>query len=415
MTTAKKFQDRLLESTKAAHHRSPLSAAVTGAFYAVPRHGFVRRYRTWRNDTWFDVTEQNLEEHLATLYADGPLIIHGEDADFEAVAGKTPVSTISQPTFVLKMLDMLELAPGQRVFELGAGTGWNAALIGHIVGATGRVVSVEIIPELIQSARASVAAVGLDHVEIVEGDGGDGHERHAPYDRAIFTAGSYDLPRAFYRQVKTGGMILFVLKNKGGADTLILFEKHEDHFRSRRSLMCGFVPLTGRFHIDSMEARPLDQLLAEARISPEPVDSTPFWWSGASDESFTWLVAGLRSFLAISEPGYEAIRLDKTITTFGILDRRSNALVVAHHDRLVCYGSTGPKYQLIALLKQWIDRGMPALSTLEVAAYPIDREIAPAAGEWLSRRNESQFVWSLPKPRDEPREPVSPRTGSSPR
>jgi len=402
MTTARKFQDQLLESTRDSSYWKPLSTAVTDAFYAVPRHRFVRRYRTFRNDTWFEVTDENLEEHLATLYANKPLVIYGEDADFEGSGGRIPVSTISQPTFVLRMIDMLELRSGHRVFELGGGTGWNAALIGHVVGATGRVVSVEIIPDLIQSARAAVAAVGLDHVEILEGDGGDGHAPHAPYDRAVFTAGAYDLPRAFYRQVRSGGLLLFVLKNKGGADTLILLEKHEDCFRSRRSLSCGFVPLTGKFHVDSMEARPLDELLAGARINPEPVETTAFWWSGADSDNFVWVTAGLRSFLAISEPGYEAIRLDRSNATFGILDRAGGALVVAHHDKLVCYGSPEPRHRLIEILKRWIDRGMPGLSTLDVTAYPIDHEVAPAAGDWLVRRNESQFVWSLPRPRREP-------------
>lgn len=407
MNSARRFQDQLLEGARGLQERNPLSATVTDAFYAVPRHRFIKRYRTWRNHTWFEVTDDNLEEHLATLYANKPLIIHGEDADFEAAKGRTPVSTISQPTFVLRMIDMLELEPGHRVFELGAGTGWNAALIGKVVGPTGRVVSVEIIPELIQSARASVAAVGLDHVEILEGDGGDGHDRHAPYDRVIFTAGAYDLPRAFYRQVKPGGLLLFVLKNKGGADTLILLENHGDHFRSRKSMLCGFVPLTGKFHIDSMEARPLDELLADAGISPEPVATTPFWWTGADEDNFVWLTAGLRSFLAISEPRYEAIQLDRSTTTFGLLDRAAGALVVARHDSLACYGTADAKDLLLRPLKQWIDRGMPGLSTLDVAAYPIDHDVAPAPGEWLIRRNESQFVWSLPKPRDPPSSAVA--------
>jgi protein-L-isoaspartate(D-aspartate) O-methyltransferase len=396
MSTARRFQDHLLASTKDAQHRNPLSKRVTDAFYAVPRHRFVTRYRTFRNPRWFEVTDENLEEHLAMLYADRALVIHGEDADFEAIAGRKPVSTISQPTFVLQMIDMLELEAGHRVFELGSGSGWNAALIGHVVGATGKVVSVEIIPELVRSARASIAAAGLEHVEILEGDGGDGYEPHAPYDRAVFTSGAYDLPRVFYRQMRPGGLLLFVLKNKGGADTLILLEKFEDHFRSRRSQLCGFVPMVGKFHVESMEPTPLDQLLASAGISPEPVETTPFWWSGASEDNFIWVTSGLRSFLAISEPGFEAVRLDKPTTIFGILDRTSNGLVLARHDRLVCYGSTEPRQTLIASLKRWIDRGMPALANLEVRAYPIDREVTPAPGDWLVRRNESQFVWSLP-------------------
>jgi len=399
MSSVARFQDQLLARFQGSQRAHPLSPAAIAAFYAVPRHRFVRRYRTWRSAQWFEVTDENLEEHLSTLYADQPLIIYGEDADFEAIAGRAPVSTISQPSFVLRMLDLLELAPGHRVFELGTGSGWNAALIGHVVGPTGHVVSVEIIPELIESARASVAAAGLTQVEIFEGDGGDGSERHGPYDRAAFTAGAYDLPRAFYHQVKPGGLLLFVLKNKGGADTLILFEKHGDHFRSRSSLACGFVPMTGKFHVDSMEATALARLLADSGIDPEPVDSTPFWWSGADDETFLWKTAGLRSFLAISEPSYEAIRLEPKTTTFGLLDRASSSLVVAHHDRLASYGSSEARRQLIAALKHWVDRGMPGLSTLEVAAYPIDRAVTAGPGDWLIRRNESQFVWSLPRRR----------------
>ena len=138
MSTARRFQEQLLESTRDAHGRNPLSKTVTDAFYAVPRHHFVTRYRTFRNPKWFEVTDENLEEHLATLYANKPLVIYGEDADFEGIGGRIPVSTISQPTFVLRMIDMLELRPGHRVFELGGGSGWNAALIGHVVGATGR-------------------------------------------------------------------------------------------------------------------------------------------------------------------------------------------------------------------------------------------------------------------------------------
>ncbi len=167
-------------------------------------------------------------------------------------------------------------------------------------------------------------------------------------------------------------------------------------------MRCGFVPLTGKFHVDTMEARPLDQLLAEAAINPEPVDSAPFWWAGTDEDNFVWATSGLTSFLAISEPDYASIRIDGTTTTFGLLDRVGHALVVARHDRLVSYGSTEPRQRLIAVLKHWIDLGMPGLSTIEVAAYPIDREITPAASDWLVRRNESQFVWSLPKPGPQP-------------
>src|SRR5690349_14974259 len=127
MDSAEKYQKQLLEQARAIYHETPLSEATQKAYLETPRHRFVRRYRQWRVKEWNEVGEANLEEHLPTLYADQALVLLGDDDD------DIP-STISQPSFVLRMLDMLQIQPGQTVFELGAGSGWNAALMGHLVG-----------------------------------------------------------------------------------------------------------------------------------------------------------------------------------------------------------------------------------------------------------------------------------------
>src|SRR6185436_7698525 len=111
-----------------------------------------------------------------------------------------------------------QLQPGQRVFELGAGSGWNAALMGRLVGSAGQVYSLEIIPEVAQMARETIEQWEIKNVQILQGDGGDGYSAGAPYDRAIFTAGSYDLPRCFHEQIKVGGLLLIVIKSEGGGD-----------------------------------------------------------------------------------------------------------------------------------------------------------------------------------------------------
>src|SRR5207247_4227997 len=132
----------------------------------------------------------NLKEHLPTLYSDRPLGLFGEDEN-------NPISTISQPSLVLRMLDMLQLHRGQTVFELGAGSGWNAALMGHLVGPAGHVYSLEIIPEVAQMAVDTIATLGITNVHIIAADGGEGYAAGAPYDRAIFTAGNCCLPNHF--------------------------------------------------------------------------------------------------------------------------------------------------------------------------------------------------------------------------
>src|SRR5205823_13707927 len=100
-----------------------------------------------------------------------------------------PVSSSSQPTIMAIMLDQLGVAAGQRVLEIGAGTGYNAALIASIVGADGAVVSIDIDDDLVASAQANTVAAGYPQVRIVCADGADGFAGAAPYDRIIATVG----------------------------------------------------------------------------------------------------------------------------------------------------------------------------------------------------------------------------------
>ena len=395
MESVRKFQDQLIAGMKGVLK----SKRVVEAFYAVPRHLFVKKYRLPSFEKWVEVTDQNLQEHLAFLYGNHAMILYGMDKDFDDKGGQgNSVSTISQPSLVLWMIDLLKLKKGQKVLELGAGSGWNAALMGHLVGSKGKVVSLDLIPEMVKRAKESVKALGFSQVEIRLGDGGDGHEPCAPYDRAIFTAGCYDLPKVFYQQIKNGGLFQLVLKNKGGSGAVLLvFQKKKDHFQSLNSFLCDFVPVRGKYYVNGMEAVPLQKILSENKINQKPMGRRPFWWSANNEDTFQWLTMGFRSFLAISEPRYEVIMIKKKITSFGLLDKKGKSLVVVHPKELVSYGSMKAQNLLMGLLKNWIDLGMPGLISLGLKAFPIDRNIKVKKGEWLVKRNESQFLWSMPK------------------
>lgn len=151
-------------------------AAVREAFLAVPRHVFLPR------------------ESAAQAYEDTGIVIKS-DAD------GLPVSASTQPALMAVMLEQLELAPGHRVLEIGTGTGYNAALVAEIVGGSGSVVTVDVDPDLVDRARASLAAAGFAGVTVVCGDGADGVPGHAPYDRVIVTAGVRELAPAWLAQL----------------------------------------------------------------------------------------------------------------------------------------------------------------------------------------------------------------------
>ena len=305
MEPAEKHQRQLLQQAQYLFHDTPISQATANAYLATPRHLFVPPYREWGVKEWREVTANNLMEHLPILYADRPLILFGDD-------DRNVPSTISQPSFVLRMLDMLQLAPGHKVFELGAGSGWNAALMGNLVGPQGHVHSLEIIPEVARRAAAIIDALGRSNVTIVEADGGDGYVPGGPYDRAIFTAGAYDLPRQFYQQITEGGLLVVVIKCEGGGDTLFVLRKAADHFVSLDAMQCGFVQMDGKYHLDSLDPICLETLPGWPDLQRQETSRTPFWWGGKGKASFMWRTLGLRSFLGVTEPLFKAFKTGKT-------------------------------------------------------------------------------------------------------
>jgi protein-L-isoaspartate(D-aspartate) O-methyltransferase len=356
---------------------------------------FVKRYREWGTKEWHEVGEENLAEHLATLYANKPLILYGEDDD-------TVPSTISQPSFVLRMLEMLQLRPGQTVFELGAGSGWNATLMGHLVGPEGHVYTLEFIPEVAKTAAKTIGRLGFKNVSVIAADGGEGYAVGAPYDRAIFTAGAYDLPRRFYEQVKEQGLLLIAIKTEGEGDNLFLLRKTLDHFESLESQAAGFVQMRGKYGIDSLEPIPIETLPEWTELQHKEISKTPFWWGGKGKAGFVWRTLGIRSFLGITEPTFRAFKTAKTDRQsheehyFGLWDKEHGSLVLAKDDCLVAYGDNAvAKERLLQKVRQWVELGMPLAASLALKIYPSDIRLMARQNQWIVKRQESQFLWSL--------------------
>ncbi len=355
----------------------------------------MKRYREWGVKHWHDVTCENLAEHLGALYANHSLILFGED--------DTDVpSTISQPSFVLWMLDRLQLEPGHRVFELGAGSGWNAAMIGELVGARGEVHSLEIIPEIARAAAQTVAELEFENVHIIEGDGSDGYAAAAPYDRVVFTAGTYDLPHPFYDQLNDGGLLLIVIKTEGGGDNLFLLRKCGDHFESLESTPCGFVQVRGKREAAHLEPRVIEQTIMEwPELKTRELNRRPFWWGAKGRLGFEWATAGIRSFLGITEPLYRSFKTEKLKSAdfeyqyFGLWDAGRHSLVLAADDQLVTYGEPSAGRHLLDRIRQWTELGMPSASSFNLKVFPIGVDVTAGKNQWLVKRSESQFLWSL--------------------
>lgn len=235
-THSRDYQLELLDLYKEKFPYHHLSVEISHAFLEMPRHKFLQKFSVDYTN-WIFLNENNLTENLPVIYADHTLLLY---------AHQEYVSTISQPTLVLLMLQMLDLHPGMKVFEIGAGSGWNAALMGSLVGHHGKVISYEIIEEMSLRAKQAVERMKLPQVEIHHGDAFKALGELEMVERAIFTAGSYDLPPLFFDKLPIGGKLLFVLKTDN-MDLLLLLERQEECFIELDRLHCQFVTVTGKF------------------------------------------------------------------------------------------------------------------------------------------------------------------------
>lgn len=184
---------------------------VLAAMRAVPRHLFV---------------EPRLESEA---YGDGPLPI-GEG------------QTISQPYIVALMTEVLHLTRGQRVLEIGTGSGYQAAILAHM-GM--RVFSVERCPRLVEKTRQRLDSLAYTSVAIRCGDGNEGWAEEAPFDAVVITAAAREVPRAPYAQLRLHGRMVLPLGDEDGQE-LAVIEKTADGAREVCLGACRFVKLIGR-------------------------------------------------------------------------------------------------------------------------------------------------------------------------
>jgi len=389
------------------------SPSVEWAFRSIPRHLFAPGVA------------------LEKVYSDNSI-------PTKRIDGKL-VSSSSQPAIMAIMLEQLQLQPGHRVLEIGAGTGYNAGLMKHLVGDSGLVVTIDIDEDLVESAREHLRSAGLDRVNVVCGDGGLGYADYAPYDRIILTVGAWDIAPAWWKQLKPGGRLLLPLEIKGGIQKSVAFDQRDGHLESVSVRDCGFMTLQGAF------AKPQDII----SFGPEPGlsisvndgvkvnrDVVYGLLSGPSEDQPSGVYAnpgevvfgGLALWLSLREPGlcrlsaegqsaergivpcFLAIQaIQKVCGTIGLLGDEGLCVFVRPSgsdssseqpdgsqtlELFVRSYRSGTEIakRLIEQTRAWDAAGRPSSNGLRIRAYPKDTDYVPSTDEYVIDKRWTKLV-----------------------
>jgi protein-L-isoaspartate(D-aspartate) O-methyltransferase len=359
---------RYVDELKAAGAIGP--SAVERAFWAVQRHRLLEtfyyrdadRRRTVEHDP-----RHPRRDHLALIYADTALATR--------YIGGMPASSTSQASLVAKMLELLDLSEGLKVLEVGAGTGYNAALLAQVVGDQRLVITVDVLEDVVDQTRRLLAEAGYPRIQVLLRDGFEGVPEQAPFDRIVATVGCSDLSPHWAEQLADDGVMLVPLAHASG-HPLVLARKDGVALRGRMVLRTGFIPVRGPLHIEDLWAQgvwrprgaePVHEPDSEPRFTVRQTDEPMGITDDETDFLFFLGLQDRRACHAPQGPG---------------LSEGPDGWAALAPDGIWWWKDASLARELDRHYHEWDARGRPALEDYQISFRPIDAGGDPPPGGW---------------------------------
>ncbi|MHB1423619.1 MAG: protein-L-isoaspartate O-methyltransferase family protein [Gemmataceae bacterium] len=346
------------------------SAPLIAAFRATPRHRFLHRLWNYsrQNGGWHEVSTQAPGRHeLRLLYSDRALTTRLS----EPTPGvpSVPISSSSQPSLMAEILEDLRLTQGLKTLEIGAGTGYNAALLASVVG---QVVSLDIDRRVLAEAAEHLGAFPDRNVELRHGDGRLGCPERAPFDRILVTAATRDLEPPWLEQLVEGGLLAAPLDLAPGLAYLVCGTCRAGVFEGRLTRPAYFMPLRDESEAGGENA-PLSSGILPAA---DALASMTAPWADWAERKASCAGPGLLPSLAFLgwlhgyAIGYQALANGRTVFGIGDLTHGHACWLGLREWRVT--GAAGRKLG-DRLWRCFLDAGGPWPTEFRLQAIPVDR------------------------------------------
>lgn len=372
-------QDYVLRLASSGAIQSP---AVEAAFRRVPRHRLIEAFYAGRYTEEGLVVvdpEKPTGDQQAAIYGDGALVTRVKDG--------RPASSSSAPALVACMLELLELERGHAVLEIGAGTGYNAALLAEVVGDQRRIVSVEYQDDVAAQTQRLLRRAGYADILVVCGDGFYGYEERAPFDRVVVTVGCPDVSPHWLAQLAPRGFVLVPLRLLI-MNPLVRVWTDDDGVRGRVVGLSGFMMMEGELYDASYwPSTPPPEHAGEG--SEEPIWEN-FAWRPQRGEA--WVDSEWGGFWYFVATRDQRAWMPNWLG-FGLRDGRGS--VVISEGVIRTAGSGDLRGDLDRLHDEWHKLGRPRPSQYSLRFVAVNSATPDVPeGAWsVDRRFFRQFTW----------------------
>ena len=308
-------------------------------------------------------------ELLKTIYSDCALLTRID-----------PPSSTSQPFLVANMLELLELEEGMNVLEIGAGTGYNAALMQEIVGREGHITTIDIQEDVVEQTRRLLKGSRYGDIDVISADGAQGFPENAPYDRIIATVGCPDISLRWAEQLRTDGFMLIPLQHgPEGLDPLVRLRRDGGKLIGKFVGESGFMSIQGELTIEQRTPFALQDSLCDK----EPKEEYPLFGVIEEMQEFgkqqQWeKCSSFMIFVAI---------VDDRCTMGGLYDEEKGSILVKG-GKLLLNGDESLYWDLKLIFERFEKLGKPGISDWQLEFLPRDAgaQILEEEGTWVIER-----------------------------